>query len=77
MVRRAGPFGTTFYLHPMFTPQRIRLLIIGAIIVIMSCCTVSAVLGLRTGHTARSASTFFAGLSFSILFWTRMPKKAA
>jgi hypothetical protein len=47
-----------------------------AIAVIMLCCTVSAILGLRAGHTARAASTFFAGLTFSIIFWSRLPNKA-
>lgn len=59
----------------MFTPARLRVLIIALIVVIMFCCTVSAILGLRGGHTARAASTFFAGLAFSILFWTRIPKR--
>ncbi|MEO8588608.1 MAG: hypothetical protein ABI432_04505 [Flavobacteriales bacterium] len=49
----------------------ILLLIVG----IMICCTVSAFLGLRSGHTARAASIFFAGLAFSIIFWTRLPRK--
>jgi hypothetical protein len=61
----------------MFTPKRLRMLIIALIVVIMCSVTASAILGLRTGHNARAASTFFAGLSFSILFWTRMPKKAS
>jgi hypothetical protein len=30
---------------------------------------------LRIGNTARGASTFFAGLTFSIIFWSRLPKK--
>jgi hypothetical protein len=59
----------------MFTPDRLRIFFIVSIVVIMCCVTASAILGLRTGHTARAASTFFAGLAFSILFWTRMPKK--
>ena len=59
----------------MFTPDRLRNLIIALIAVIMCCVTASAILSLRTGHNARAASTFFAGLAFSILFWTRMPKK--
>lgn len=59
----------------MLTPHRRRQLIIAGIVVIMFCCTASAILGLRGGHTARAASTFFAGLTFSILFWSRLPKK--
>ncbi|MBP6575411.1 MAG: hypothetical protein KA230_13250 [Flavobacteriales bacterium] len=59
----------------MLTTNRKRLLIIIAISVIMFCCTASAILGFRGGQTARAASTFFAGLSFSILFWMRIPKK--
>jgi choline-glycine betaine transporter len=59
----------------MFTPKRLRMVIIALIVVIMCCVTASAILGLRTGHTARAASTFFAGLAFSILFWTRLTKK--
>lgn len=51
-------------------PKLRRTLTYVAIAVIMLCCTASAVLGLRSGHAARAASTFFAGLSFSILFWT-------
>ena len=61
----------------MFNPARLRILIIGAIVVIMFCCTASAILSLRGGHTARAASTFFAGLAFCILFWSRIPKKVA
>ncbi|MFZ1687680.1 MAG: hypothetical protein WAU70_09675 [Flavobacteriales bacterium] len=60
----------------MLTPARLRVLIIALIVLIMFSCTASAILGLRGGHTARAASTFFAGLAFSILFWTRLPKKA-
>ncbi|MBK8339465.1 MAG: hypothetical protein IPK99_05395 [Flavobacteriales bacterium] len=60
----------------MLTPTRRRLLIIGLIMVIMFCCTASAILSLRIGNNARAASTFFAGLTFSIIFWTRLPKKA-
>jgi ABC-type uncharacterized transport system permease subunit len=59
----------------MFTPARLRPLLIVLIILIMISCTASAVLSLRGGHTARAASTFFAGLTFSILFFTRLPKK--
>ncbi|MBK9195360.1 MAG: hypothetical protein IPO17_10325 [Flavobacteriales bacterium] len=60
----------------MLTPHRRRMLIIALIVVIMACCTASAIFGLRAGHPARAASTFFAGLAFSILFWSRLPKKA-
>ncbi|MBK6542956.1 MAG: hypothetical protein IPG10_17070 [Flavobacteriales bacterium] len=51
-------------------PKLRRTLTYVAIAVIMLCCSASAVLSLRSGHAARGASTFFAGLSFSILFWT-------
>ncbi len=60
----------------MFTPRRLRIVIIVLIVLIMTSCTASAIFGLKAGHTARAASTFFAGLSFSILFWTRLPKRA-
>ncbi|MBL0036446.1 MAG: hypothetical protein IPP26_11970 [Flavobacteriales bacterium] len=60
----------------MLTPGRRRILIFVLIAVIMCCCTASAILSLRIGNTARAASTFFAGLTFSIIFWTRLPKKA-
>ncbi|MBK7381980.1 MAG: hypothetical protein IPI81_01395 [Flavobacteriales bacterium] len=56
-------------------PATRRTLILIGIAMIMICCTSSAVLGMRSGHTARAASTFFAGLSFSILFWSRLPRK--
>ena len=59
----------------MFTPGRLRVAIITLVVVIMCCVTASAILSLRAGHAARAASTFFAGLAFSILFWTRLPKK--
>jgi hypothetical protein len=59
----------------MFTPNRLRLTLIVLIVLIMFSCTTSAVLSLHAGHTARAASTLFAGLAFSILFITRMPKK--
>jgi hypothetical protein len=67
---------TRTHLHLMLSPPRRRLFIIGLVIVIMFCCTASAILSLRGGHTARAASTFFAGLAFCILFWSRIPKKA-
>lgn len=60
----------------MRAPHRSRTLIIILIAVIMVCCTASAILGMRDGHVARPASTFFAGLAFSILIWTRLPKKS-
>lgn len=59
----------------MLTPDRLRIVIIVLIVLIMISCTASAIFGLKAGHTARAASTFFAGLAFSILFWSRMPKK--
>lgn len=59
----------------MLPPKTLRTILILLIVVIMICCTASAVLGLRGGHTARAASTFFAGLTFSIFFFTRLPKK--
>lgn len=59
----------------MFNPARLRTVLIVLIILIMISCTASAILSLRGGHTARAASTFFAGLTFSILFFTRLPKK--
>jgi len=59
----------------MLNPARLRLVIMVLIILIMVSCTSSAILSLRGGHTARAASTFFAGLTFSILFFTRLPKK--
>ncbi|MBK6831888.1 MAG: hypothetical protein IPG92_14640 [Flavobacteriales bacterium] len=59
----------------MLSPNRLRVIIIALIVVIMFCCTCSAILSLRTDHNARAASTFFAGLAFSTLFLTRMPKK--
>jgi hypothetical protein len=61
----------------MLTPTRLRTLLVVLIVFIMLSCTASAILGLRGGHTARAASTFFAGLTFSILFWMRLPKKNA
>ncbi|MFZ1688258.1 MAG: hypothetical protein WAU70_12585 [Flavobacteriales bacterium] len=60
----------------MITPLQRRILIISLILVIMFCCTASAVLGLRSGHVARAGFTFFAGLTFSFLFWSGMPRKA-
>ncbi len=59
----------------MLKPARLRSVLIVLIVLVMICCTASAILSLRGEHTARSASTFFAGLAFSILFITRMPKK--
>jgi len=58
----------------MLTPARLRIVIIVLIALIMTSCTASAIFGLKAGHTARAASTFFAGLAFSIIFWTRIPK---
>jgi uncharacterized membrane protein YjjP (DUF1212 family) len=59
----------------MLPPKTLRTTLIVLIVLIMISCTASAVLSLRGGHTARAASTFFAGLTFSILFFTRLPKK--
>ena len=59
----------------MFTPNRLRLTLIVLIVLIMFSCTTSALLSLRAGRTTRAASTFFAGLTFSILFISQMPKK--
>lgn len=52
-----------------------RALIIVLIALILSCCTISALLGLRSGNPARAASTFFAGLAFSILIWTQAKRR--
>ena len=60
----------------MLTPARLRTVLIVLIVLIMISCTASAILSLRGGHTARAASTFFAGLAFSILFFTRLRKKS-
>jgi hypothetical protein len=59
----------------MFTPARLRSELLVLIVLIMISCTASAILSLRGEHTARAASTFFAGLTFSILLFTRLPKK--
>lgn len=59
----------------MLPPKTLRTTLIVLIVLIMISCTASAILSLRGGHTARAASTFFAGLTFSILFFTRLPKK--
>ncbi|MEO8068371.1 MAG: hypothetical protein ABI599_11815 [Flavobacteriales bacterium] len=59
----------------MLGPAVRRNLILAGIVVIMVCCTASAILGLRSGNTARAFSTFFAGLAFSLIFWTRRPRK--
>ena len=61
--------------HSMSNPTWRRPLVLALIAAIMICCTASAVFGLRSGHTARAASTFFAGLTFSILFWTQLQRK--
>ena len=61
----------------MLSPAVRRNLVLLCIAVIMICCTASAILGFKSGHTARAASTFFAGLTFSIIFWTKRPKKQA
>ncbi|HQV76817.1 MAG TPA: hypothetical protein PLE78_15090 [Flavobacteriales bacterium] len=57
--------------------KRRRIAILLLIAGIMICCTTSAVLGLQSGHTARAASTFFAGLTFSSIFWMQLPKREA
>jgi uncharacterized membrane protein YjjP (DUF1212 family) len=59
----------------MLPPRTLRTTLIVLIVLIMISCTASAILSLRGGHTARAASTFFAGLTFSILFFTRLPKR--
>ena len=51
-------------------PKLRRTLTYVALAVIMLWAPAPAVLSLRSGHAARGASTFVAGLSFSILFWT-------
>ncbi len=62
--------------RPLPAKPFLRPLLIALIVLIMLASTASAIQGLRAGHTARATSTFFAGLSFSILFWTRLPKRA-
>lgn len=59
----------------MLPPKTLRTTLIVLIVLIMISCTASAILSLRGGHAARAASTFFAGLTFSIFFFTRLPKK--
>jgi hypothetical protein len=59
----------------MFTPARLRTVLIVLIVLIMISCTTSAFLSLRGGHATRAASIFFAGLAFSTLFMNRLPKK--
>ncbi|MBL7952512.1 MAG: hypothetical protein JNM62_12430 [Flavobacteriales bacterium] len=58
----------------MSARNRRTILIIG-IVLILVCCTVSAIFGLRAGHTARAASTFFAGVAFSALFFSLLPPR--
>jgi len=59
----------------MIDPKLRRTLTYIGIAMIMTCCTASAVHGISSGHTARAASTFFAGLSFSVLFWSTTRRK--
>jgi|JI10StandDraft_1071094.scaffolds.fasta_scaffold25584_8 hypothetical protein len=61
----------------MKNPALLRKVMLLLIAGIMISCTASAYLGLQSGNTARAASVFFAGLAFSILFWSKMPKKAS
>ncbi|MEO8587899.1 MAG: hypothetical protein ABI432_00880 [Flavobacteriales bacterium] len=49
-------------------PKLRRTLVLIGVAVILVCCAASAYLGIKAGHNARAASTFFAGLSFSLLF---------
>lgn len=48
------------------------ILLIAAILI---CCGVSAALSIRSGHTARGASTFFAGITFALLLGARLLRK--
>ncbi|MBP7515623.1 MAG: hypothetical protein KA791_13805 [Flavobacteriales bacterium] len=59
----------------MKNPALSRTLMLLCIAVILACCTASAILAIRSGHNARAASTFFAGLAFSALFLSRLPKR--
>ncbi|MBK8708737.1 MAG: hypothetical protein IPN30_09655 [Flavobacteriales bacterium] len=59
----------------MFTPTRLRILLIVFIAAITICCTASAIPGIRGDHIIRAASTFFAGLTSSAMIWLLMPKK--
>ncbi len=56
-------------------PARRRTLMLFCIAAILVCCTTSAILAVRSGHKTQAASTFFAGLAFSALFLSRLPKK--
>ena len=47
-----------------------RKLIVVVIALIMICCTASAWYGIKAGHYPQAASTFFAGLTFSFIFWS-------
>ena len=68
--------GRLVLLLSLVKTNRLRTVILLLIAGIMISCTASALLGLQSGHAARAASTFFAGLTFSIIFWMRLPKKA-
>lgn len=56
--------------------ERRRSLLIALIVVIVLCCMISALLSVRSGHLARAASTFCAGLAFAFLIGSRLPPKA-
>jgi uncharacterized membrane protein len=53
-----------------------RKLLIAFIVVIMIACTASAYFGLRSGHTARALSTFFAGTAMSLLLWSQSRRRS-
>jgi uncharacterized membrane protein len=53
----------------------LRKLLILLIALIVICCTASALLSLKAGHTAKAVSTFCAGLAFSILIGSRLVRR--
>lgn len=52
------------------SPSTRRTALIICISVILIGCTASAYFSIKAGHNAKAASTFFAGVSMSILIWT-------
>lgn len=57
---------------PRSRRRTVTILLIAGILIT---CTTSALLGIRSGHTARALSTFFAGITFALLLGARLLRK--
>ncbi len=56
-------------------PSTLRILRIIFILVIITCCTIAAILSLKAGHRPKALGTFAAGVAFSFLIGRGLRRK--